>query len=65
MKTVVKDALGIGHYWRRVEFAPGRGEINLHILAICKDKAYLEDFYKVTTTEDKARAIKKYANRQV
>jgi hypothetical protein len=25
MGTVVKKALGIKHYWGRVEFAPGRG----------------------------------------
>ncbi len=25
MGTVVKKALGIEHYWGRVEFAPGRG----------------------------------------
>jgi hypothetical protein len=25
MATVVKKALGIDHYWGRVEFAPGRG----------------------------------------
>ncbi len=45
MKTVMKDALQIDHYWGRVEFAPGRGTIHLHVVAIAKDRAYLQDFY--------------------
>ncbi len=45
MATVVKEALGIGHYWGRVEFAPGRGAIHLHIIGIAIDKAYLLAFY--------------------
>ncbi len=37
MKTVVKNALQIEHYWGCVEFAPGRGAIHLHFVAIAKD----------------------------
>ncbi len=36
MAKVVKTALGIEHYWGRVELAPGRGVIHLHIVAIAK-----------------------------
>ena len=60
-ETAEKDALGIEHYWVRVEFSPGRGEIHLHIIAIGKDKAHLEDFYKAATTEEKGKVIEKYA----
>ena len=45
MKTVMKNALQIEHYWSRVEFAPGRGAIHLHVVAIGKDRAYLQDFF--------------------
>ncbi len=45
MATVVKSALGIEHYWGRVEFAPGSGAIHLHIVAIANDMAYLQDFF--------------------
>jgi hypothetical protein len=45
MSTVAKTALDIEHYWGCVEFAPGRGAIHLHIVAIAKDMAYLQDFY--------------------
>ncbi len=61
MSTVVKTALGIEHYWGRVEFAPGRGAIYLHIVAIAKDMAYLQDFYHTRTAEDMAAVVKKYA----
>jgi hypothetical protein len=61
MATVVKMALGIEHYWGRVEFAPGRGAIQLHIVAIAKDMAYLPDFYHAKTAEDKAAVVDKYA----
>ena len=61
MSTVLKDALDIDHYWGRVEFAPGRGQIHLHMLGIAKDEAYLNDFYKAKTIEDKAIVVDKYA----
>ncbi len=61
MSTVVKMALGIEQYWGRVEFAPGCGAIHLHIVAIAKDLAYLQYFYRTTTAEDKASVVDKYA----
>jgi hypothetical protein len=54
MKTVIKNALQIEHYWGRVEFAPGGGAIHLHVVAIEKDRAYLQDFFKASTLEEKA-----------
>jgi hypothetical protein len=45
MKTVFKNALQIEHYWGHVEFAPGRGVIYLHVVAIAKGRAYLQDFF--------------------
>ncbi len=61
MNTVLKDALGIEHYWGRVEFAPGRGQIHLHMLGIVKDMPYFKDFYKAQTMEDKGMVVDKYA----
>ncbi len=62
MATVVKTALGIEHYWGRVKFAPapGHGAIHLHIVAIAKDTAYLQDFYHAKTAEDKAAVVDTY-----
>ncbi len=45
MATVIKTALRIEHYWGHVEFAPGRGAIHLHIVAIANDMDYLQDFF--------------------
>ncbi len=57
----MKNALQIDHYWGRVEFAPVRGAIHLHIVAIARDRAYLQDFYRATTLEDKAEVLNSYA----
>ncbi len=61
MATVVKEALGIDHYWGRVEFAPGRGAIHLHIIGIARDKAYLRAFYQASTSEEKTEVLNKFA----
>ncbi len=60
MCTVVKKALGLEHYWGRVEFAPGRGAIHLHSIDIARDNAYLQDFYSASTNEEKATVLDKY-----
>jgi hypothetical protein len=61
MVTVVEKALGIDHYWSRVEFAPGRRAIHLHMICIARDKAYLRAFYQARTSEEKAEVLDKYA----
>ena len=65
MKNVLSEALGIEHYWGRVEFAPGRGQIHLHMLGIAKNKAYLNNFYKAKSMEDKAAVVDKYAREKL
>ena len=65
MDTVVKQALGIEHYWGRVEFAPGRGQIHLHLLAIAKDRAYLDEFYRASSMKEKAAVVEKYATERL
>lgn len=39
LNTVGKDILNIQHYWVRYEFAPGRGQIHAHLLAISSDNS--------------------------
>lgn len=41
LDSVGKDVFGIDHYWMRYEFAPSRGQIHAHILAVCNDKKVL------------------------
>jgi hypothetical protein len=37
LETVGKDLLKIKHHWLRYEFAPSRGQIHVHMLAICEN----------------------------
>jgi len=48
LKTVGKDVFGIKHYWVRYEFAPGRGQIHAHLLAIPEDQTIYELCYNDT-----------------
>ena len=61
MKNVLSKPLGIKHYWGRVKFALGRGQIHLHMLGIATNKAYFKVFYKAQSLEDKATVLDKYA----
>ncbi len=59
--TVVKKALGIQHYYGRVEFALGRGAIHLHIIGIASDNVYLWGFHSASTNKKKAAVLDNYA----
>ena len=48
LQTVGKDIFGIKHYWVRYEFAPGRGQIHAHLLAIPEDQSIYELAYNDT-----------------
>ncbi len=65
MKTVMKNALQIEHYWGRGEFASGRGATHLHLVAIAKNRAYLQDFFKVSTLEEKAILLNNHATKHL
>ena len=39
LDTVGKEVLGIKHHYAKYEFAPGRGQIHVHMLAICEDNS--------------------------
>lgn len=41
LETVGKEVFGIKHYWLRYEFAPNRGQIHAHLLAISSDNPLL------------------------
>jgi hypothetical protein len=44
-----------------VEFAPGRGAIHLHNVAIAKNKAYLQEFYNASSLHQNAEVLNNYA----
>ena len=45
--TVGKDLLGIQHHWLRYEFAPSRGQIHVHMLAICSNMDMLRKCHEL------------------
>lgn len=45
LKTIGKKVFDIKHYWLRYEFAPGRGQIHCHMLAIQSNKDMQEKYY--------------------
>jgi len=47
LNTVGKEIFGIDHYWVRYEFAPGRGQIHAHLLAISRYNDIYADCYTV------------------
>jgi hypothetical protein len=42
LDTVGKKLIGIKHHWLRYEFAPSRGQIHAHMLAICDNNDVLQ-----------------------
>ena len=45
MKTIGKHVFGIKHHWLRYEFAPGRGQIHAHMLAITDHQHIFKQAY--------------------
>jgi hypothetical protein len=46
LETIGKDVFQIKHCYVRFEFAKGRGQIHVHMLAITKDNGIAFEFYK-------------------
>lgn len=47
METVGKELFGISHFWLRYEFAKGRGQIHVHMLAICAKESCGKSIYDI------------------
>jgi Helitron helicase-like domain at N-terminus len=45
IETCGRDIFGITHWWGRFEFAPGRGQIHIHLIGIRKDQSILKLCY--------------------
>ena len=61
MDEYAQHAFELEYYWGRVEFAPRRGAIHLHILGIAKNEAYLNIFYRAKTEKKKIEVLQSYA----
>jgi hypothetical protein len=60
LDTVGKHVFGIRHYWVRYEFAPGRGQIHAHLLAIPGDQSIYELCYAALRLRDGEAIRAKY-----
>ena len=61
MNTVGKKVYKIKYWWGRYEFAPGRGQIHIHLLAIADNMTVLKHAYAQKSNVKKAAVIAKYA----
>jgi hypothetical protein len=65
LETVGKSIFRIKHYWIRYEFAPGRGQIHAHLLAIPDDHSIYEychlDLQQANGSEKRAQRMSEWA----
>ena len=52
LSTIGTKIFHIKHYWLRYEFAPSRGQIHAHILAINEDPLVLAPYYEYSTNKE-------------
>jgi hypothetical protein len=52
LASVGKDLLLIKHHWLRYEFAPSRGQIHAHMLAICDNSDMLRECHRLQTDKE-------------
>ena len=52
LDTVGKDLLHIKHHWLRYEFAPSRGQIHAHLLAICDNMEMLKTCHELKDNKE-------------
>lgn len=53
LNTVGAKVFGIKHYWYRFEFAPSRGQIHAHMLAISDSRALPQKYYDLRPDKQK------------
>ena len=61
LDTIGKHIFEIDHYWLRYEFAPGRGQIHCHMIAITKSQRMLKEYFSFDGNKEKqAEFLDKY-----
>ena len=68
LKSVGRHIFGIRHYWVRYEFAPGRGQIHAHLLAVSEDSSIYElchrDLQKPDGEERRTQRLAEWAKKK-
>lgn len=62
IETVGKKVFKIKHYWARFEFAKGRGQIHLHMLAIVENIHIQKQYFELKNNENHEEAVKLMCN---
>ena len=62
LDTVGRFVFGIKHHWLRYEFAPGRGQIHAHMLAITDHLEVQREYYNLYDDNKKEESLKQQAN---
>lgn len=67
LEIVGKKVLDIEHYWIRFEFAPGRGQIHAHLLAIVENKTIYRLLYldKQVSSEKRDARLAEWAEKKL
>ncbi|KAL3799034.1 hypothetical protein HJC23_005173 [Cyclotella cryptica] len=61
IETTLKKIIDLLYYIGSIEFAPGRGQIHMHLIAIMRDKAFLHEFFNAKTEAQKTSVLESYA----
>ena len=66
LETVGKTIFHIKHYWGRFEFAVSRGQIHLHLLAICEKLQIFKEVYKYKENKRRqAEVLQEWVEKQL
>ena len=66
LSTVGKDVFKIKYHWGAYEFAPGRGMIHIHLLAIADNMEVMRSYYRLRAHKEKQlEYIARYAREEL
>ena len=64
MNTVGKEVFKIKHHWAKFEFAPSRGQVHVHLLAICDFPEVQQIYFENKTKKLRALLLQKWMEKQ-
>ncbi len=65
LSTIGTKVFHIKHYWLRYEFAPSRGQIHAHMLAIHEDPKVMEPYYTTTNKKRQVEFLAKWMTEEL
>ncbi len=65
LDTIGKNVFKIQHYWCHFEFAPSRGQIHAHLLAISDFSLFFAKLHTIPSRQDKANLLAAWVEDQL